>query len=205
MAKRRKRRKPRPTDNQTHVLKKTPTEYSQHESGAMLKKTRHTLSHKTDFLDLWMLIFKDKPVHHSEGTLADKTAYALREKAEYVINNWDCDWQAVEAYHAALLESHDFETGWNWNCAEIYNDFSYQKMRQIHLYEAMHVTDDGEQTLSLFIQDGNHRCLALACLLLQEKIKWQPIPYWLWTIDAQVPQTPHQRQKGLTHERSKPL
>ena len=37
-----------------------------------------------------------------------ETAYALREKAEYVINNWDCDWQAVEAYHAALLESHDF-------------------------------------------------------------------------------------------------
>ena len=193
MVKRRKRRKPRPTGiptrNQTHVLKKTPTEYSQHESGAMLKKTRHTLSHKTDLLNIWMLIFKDKPVHHSEGTLADKTAYALREKAEYVINNWDCDWSAIEMHHAALLEAHDFETGWNWNCAEIYNDFSYQKMGILHLYEAMHITDDGEQTLSLFIQDGNHRCLALACLLLQGKIEWQPIPYWLWTIEAQAPQT----------------
>ena len=83
--------------------------------------------------------------------------------------------QAVEAHHAALLEAHDFETGWNWNCAEIYNDFSYQKMGLIHLYEAMHITDDEEQTLSLFIQDGNHRCLALACLLLQGKIEWQPI------------------------------
>ena len=188
MAKRRKRRKPRPTGiitrNQPHVLKKTPTEYRKHESGVPLKRVRRTLSRKTDFLNLWMLIFKDKPVHHSEGTLADKAAQSLREKAEYVINDWDCDWSAVEAHHAALLEAHDFSTGWNWNCAEIYNDFSYQKMGRIHLYEAMHITDDEEQTLSLFIQDGNHRCLALACLLLQGKIEWQPIPYWLWMISA---------------------
>ena len=182
MAKRRKRRKPRPTD----ILNR------KHESGTMLKKTRHTLSHKTDLLNIWMLIFKDKPVHHTSGSLADKTAYALREKAEYVINNWDCDWQAVEAHHAALLEAHDFSTGWDWNCAEIYNNFSYQKMGMIHLYKGMHRISNKEQT-NLFIQDGNHRCLALACLLLQEKIKWQPISYWLWTIDAQVPQTPHRR------------
>ena len=78
MAKRRKRRKPRPTGiltrNQTHVLKKTPTEYRKQESGVPLKRIRHTLSHKTDLLNIWMLIFKDKPVHHTSGTLADKTA-----------------------------------------------------------------------------------------------------------------------------------
>ena len=85
MAKRRKRRKPRPTGiitrNQPHVLRKTPTEYRKHESGVPLKRVRRTLSRKTDFLNLWMLIFKDKPVHHSEGTLADKAAQSLREKA----------------------------------------------------------------------------------------------------------------------------
>jgi hypothetical protein len=78
MAKRRKRRKPRPTvtltHNQLHRLKKTATEYRKHPSGIPLKRVRHTLSHKTDLLNIWMLIFKDKPVHHTSGTLADKTA-----------------------------------------------------------------------------------------------------------------------------------
>ena len=76
---------------------------------------------------------------------------------------------------------------WDYKGRDIYNNFSYQKMGLIHLYEAMHTTTAKEQKLSLFIQEGNHRCLALACLLLQEKIKWQPIPYWLWTIEAQAP------------------
>ena len=108
-----------------------------------------------------MLIFKDKPVHHSEGSLADKTAYALREKAEYVINEWDCDWQAVEAHHAALLEAHDFSKLAGIGTAQRYTTTSViRKWDMIHLYEAMHVTDAGEQKLSLFIQDGNHRCLS---------------------------------------------
>lgn len=192
MKKRRKRRKRKHNSsipqNQTYVDRRAATEiYSMDPSGIPLKKERHTLSREADFLNLLTLVFKDKPVHHSEGTLADKKTQVLRDKAEYVINDWNCDWEAVAAHHAKLGAAYKFFDVWDYKCAEIYNDFSYQKMGLIYLYKGFHTDKNGTKKQSLFIENGNHRSLSLACLLLQGKIEWQPIPYWLWTIEVQVP------------------
>ena len=196
--KRRKRRNPsnRTTGvgNQPFVHKQAHTEiYCEADSGIPLKKERQTLSHEEDFLNILILSFKDKPVDPTTGTLTDHVPITLQNKAEYVINDWDCDWEAIEAHHTNLDDEYGHKT-WDYKCAEIYNNFSYKRMGLICLYEGVYTDPKGRMKQSLFLQDGNHRSLSLACLLLQEKIKWQPLPYWLWSIPDNVKVTVNHSQ-----------
>ena len=154
-------------------------------SGIPLQKVRHTLALEEDFLNLYMLAFKNKPVDLYKSTGKDHLGEPIRDRAEFFIDEYGCDWEAIEAHYAETRAGHESMV-WDYKCAEIYNNFSYQRMGLIYLYKGPHKNEKGRKELNLFIQDGVHRSLSLACLLLQEKIKWQPIPYWLWSIPENV-------------------
>ena len=154
-------------------------------SGIPLQKVRHTLALEEDFLNLYMLAFKNKPVDLYKSTGKDHLGEPIRDRAEFFIDEYGCDWEAIVAHYAEKYDAYEGMV-WDNKCAEIYNNFSYQRMGLIYLYKGPRKNEKGRKELSLFIQDGAHRSLSLACLLLQEKIKWQPIPYWLWSVQDNV-------------------
>ena len=190
MAKRRKLKKRRINtgvpQTQTYVENQPLTKRSiVNESGIPLQKVRHTLSLEEDFLNLFILSLKNKPVDLYKSTGKDYRGETLKDKARYFIEEWGCDWEAIESHYAEKYDAYEGMV-WDYKCAEIYNNFSYQRMGLIYLYKGPHKNEKGKKELNLFIQDGVHRSLSLACLLLQEKIKWQSIPFWIISLPENV-------------------
>lgn len=92
----------------------------------------------------------------------------IKQMAEWVIKNHACDF-----HKAAEERTRDFT--WNWaQCQEIYDNFSYEKVGTIHLYQGT-FRDNNEIKKDFFLYDGVHRCVSLTCLLLQDKIEFQPL------------------------------
>ena len=190
MNKRRKRKKSkiesRIPQNQTYVENHAPaTMQLFYDQGIPLQREKHSLSDEEDFLNIQIIAFKDQPVDPLGGTHKDHAARSLREKVKHVIEDWGCDWEAIEAHYADLNAKNEF-LAWDYKCAEIYNNFSYKKMGLISLYEAPYINEKGKKEQGFFIQDGIHRSLSLACLLLQEKTEWQPIPFWHLSLPENV-------------------
>ena len=109
---------------------------------------------------------------------------SIKDLAEIAIDDYGCD------FHAASKERMLKKTDWDWSlCQPIYNDFSYKKMGSIALYQRRFKDKNGEMTKGIFMIDGLHRCVSLACLLLQDKIEFQPIPVEIdfYGKDASIP------------------
>ena len=154
------------------------------EAGIPIQKTSHILSGEDDFLNAYIL-GSDIPRDMYLATTSDLQAGSVRETAYHFIDEWETDFEKIESHYREEHAKYE-QKAFDYKCAEIYNNFSYQKMGRITLYKAPHPYPKNEKKLSLFIQDGQHRSLSLACLLLEKKIEWQPIPYWLLSIPENV-------------------
>lgn len=94
-------------------------------------------------------------------------SHTVEEFAKWVLKNHDCD------FHKAAENKRSF--AWDWSaCQETYDNFCYEKVGTIHLYQGT-FRDKGKVKKDFFIHDGVHRCVSLACLLLQNKIEFQSI------------------------------
>ena len=154
------------------------------ESGIPLKKRIQTLSREEDFLNTYILS-SDIPRDMRLATSANISANSIRERACFFIDEWGTDWEKIESHYREKHAKYE-QKAFDYKCAEIYNNFSYQKMGRITLYKAPHPYEKEEKKPSLFILDGQHRSLSLACRLLEKKIEWQPISYWLIYIHENV-------------------
>ena len=175
MNKRRKRKKrkieSRTPQNQAHVENTSPiAKYVEH-AGVLLRSERHTLSQEEDFLNLL----------HVEKIPGQETAGTIQSAAEKIIKDWELDWEYIKTEKPSIYANTP-----KYNLSVLYNDFSYKKMGIIRLYKGYYKDPNSKTKNGLFIQDGHHRAVTLACLLLEKKIKWQPIPYWLLSLPENV-------------------
>lgn len=108
--------------------------------------------------------------------------------AKWVIDKHNCD------FHAAWAERRTSNADiWDWSeCQPIYDNFSYEKMGTIELYQGTFTDKRQHVHKDFFIIDGVHRCVALTCLLLQNKIEFQPISVEIdfYGKDAGIPSLP---------------
>ena len=160
MAKRRRKRKPRP-------VRLVPTN-----PGAMIPMTER-YGKITDPARLLSLNHINIPKHiRSEQQLRNTYARGrntILQFAEHAIKNHDCDF-----HKAAEERTRNFT--WDWApCQEIYDNFCYEKVGTIQLFQGTFRDRNKEIKKDFFLHDGMHRCVSLACLLLQEKIEFQPI------------------------------
>ena len=150
--------------NQTSVEKRPPIVRYATQDSIRLQRERHTLSREEDFLNILCI----------DNIPGQETANTINLIAEKIINEWNHDWEYIKTEKPTLYAYTP-----EHNIKALYNDFSYQKMGIIRLYKGYY-KDKGKIKNGLFLQDGHHRTLTLTCLLLEKKIKWHPIPYWLW-------------------------
>ena len=106
--------------------------------------------------------FLDLKVSHSFRT--------VRAWASWVIVQYGCDFDRLvsdAADEARFFNPELVAPYWDYNCDYLYAGWNYEKVSPIQ------ITSDG------LVSDGHHRCLALGCLLLEKKVRYEPVEYWV--------------------------
>ena len=92
----------------------------------------------------------------------------LRSWAWWVIKHYDCDFRKLseeaerewKAFDEAIVGGF-----WDYKCSDLYAAWDYDQMGSIDLLSGC------------VLANGHHRALTLACLLLQKKVRYEPVKY----------------------------
>ena len=94
----------------------------------------------------------------------------LRSWAEWCIKEHGCDFERIAKKGVSEWKAFDeCIVGGFWDyqkCSILYASWDYAKMDPIYL------------SPEYFLGDGHHRGLVLACLLIQGKVAYQPVPFF---------------------------